>query len=170
MFSYEAWIFSGLDMNERLKPGRFPLRADQRRHFLASERLQFLPSYIFLSTISDSRDERCSSHGKESRKGGVDFSSSPALDKHSPRHWDHQEASATGLLLVDPELGWGLSCTIREHLPSHSVREHQPHHSGTEAAVCGQSVSPLCLRWHSHLQSARPWGSVTHCLTWRTDN
>lgn len=39
MFSYEALIFSGLDINEWLKPGRVPLRADQQRHFLASERL-----------------------------------------------------------------------------------------------------------------------------------
>lgn len=39
MFSYKAWIFSGLAMNEWLKPGRFHLRADQHRHFLASERL-----------------------------------------------------------------------------------------------------------------------------------
>lgn len=39
MLSYKAWVFSGLDMNEWLKPGRFPLRDDQQRYFLASERL-----------------------------------------------------------------------------------------------------------------------------------
>lgn len=46
MFCCKAFIFSGLDMNEWLKPGKFLCRADQQRYFLASERLQFLPTFF----------------------------------------------------------------------------------------------------------------------------
>lgn len=121
-----------------------------------------MPSHIFLNTISDSRDERCSSHGNESRKGGAALSSSQGLEKHSPQQRDHPEASTTTLLPIDwritaSKFGLGLAYpAVLEHLPLLSVKSTascsaQPHHSRTEASKCSRRKSPLGL------QPARPF-------------
>lgn len=79
MFYCKTWIFWGLDMNEWLKPGKFPLRADQQRIFLHQKGCNFYPpTFSWALFLTAENEQWHSSHGKESRKGGVDLSSSSA--------------------------------------------------------------------------------------------
>lgn len=82
MFYCKAWIFSGWDMNEwmnGLSLENFPSELINREIFLHQRGCNFYSTiFSWVLFLRAENEQWHSSHGKESRKGGVDFSSSSA--------------------------------------------------------------------------------------------